>query len=309
MVAAHNSPFSIKGNVASNQELDVTTQLNDGIRMLQFQVHKPNSTSPLLLCHSSCDLLNAGTLVDYLTRVREWMDQNPYDVVTILMGNSDVLAPSNFTDPVYNSGLNRYLYTPPTVPMALNTWPTLGDMIIRQTRLVMMLDYEANQTAIPWLLDEFANAWETPFSPVDRDFPCNADRPPGQDRKVNEDRLYIANHNLNVQIAFVGISLLVPATTLLNETNAISGYGSLGAMNRNCTRDWNRPPNFLLVDYYNVGNFNGSVFQVAADANGVTYDRASCCGLSQRIESIASLARTQHLHILVVAAVVAIFLL
>lgn len=32
-VAAHNSPFVRPGNAASNQQLDVTTQLEDGIRM------------------------------------------------------------------------------------------------------------------------------------------------------------------------------------------------------------------------------------------------------------------------------------
>lgn len=32
-IGAHNSPFSRPGNVASNQELDVETQLEDGIRM------------------------------------------------------------------------------------------------------------------------------------------------------------------------------------------------------------------------------------------------------------------------------------
>jgi hypothetical protein len=31
-VAAHNSPFVVKNNAASNQALEVTTQLNDGIR-------------------------------------------------------------------------------------------------------------------------------------------------------------------------------------------------------------------------------------------------------------------------------------
>lgn len=36
MVCAHNSPFVKKGNAASNQELDVTTQLNDGVRMRKF---------------------------------------------------------------------------------------------------------------------------------------------------------------------------------------------------------------------------------------------------------------------------------
>lgn len=39
---------------------------------------------------------------------------------------------------------------------------------------------------------------------------------------------------------------------------------------------WSRPPNFLLVDYYNVDN--GSVFEVAAQHNNVTYTRP-CCGL------------------------------
>lgn len=33
MVAAHNSPFARPANVAANQVLDVTTQLNDGVRM------------------------------------------------------------------------------------------------------------------------------------------------------------------------------------------------------------------------------------------------------------------------------------
>lgn len=33
----------------------------------------------------------------------------------------------------------------------------------------------------------------------------------------------------------------------------------------------------LLVDYYNYGDFNGSVFEVAAEMNNVTYDR-KCCG-------------------------------
>ena len=41
---------------------------------------------------------------------------------------------------------------------------------------------------------------------------------------------------------------------------------------------WSRPPNFLLVDNYNEGSYPGSVFEVAAQLNHVTYHRA-CCGL------------------------------
>jgi hypothetical protein len=37
-VAAHNSPFVRKRNIASNQELDVLSQLNDGIRMRECRL-------------------------------------------------------------------------------------------------------------------------------------------------------------------------------------------------------------------------------------------------------------------------------
>ncbi|KAK5273053.1 hypothetical protein LTR99_002446 [Exophiala xenobiotica] len=300
-VAAHNSPFVRSGNLAANQVLDVTTQLNDGIRMLQFQAHLVNGT--LYLCHTSCDLLNVGTLQDYLTTVTRWLRTHNTDVITILIGNYDLVDPGNFTAPVINSGLIDFVYTPPTLPMPLDSWPTLAEMIFRQTRAVVMLDYQANQTAIPWLLDEFSQMWETPFSPTDRDFPCTAQRPPNQAVATRENRMYMANHNLNLDVNLAGISMLVPFFPLLNETNAVTGYGSAGRAVENCTTKWNRPPNFLLVDYYNLGSFNGSVFQVAADANNVTYDRSSCCGTAGTSAAIKGVVDSRFmLTIIAVAA-------
>lgn len=286
MVAAHNSPFVKQGNVAANQVLDVTTQLNDGIRMLQFQTHLVNDT--MYLCHSSCDLLNMGPLEDYLVTVTEWIKTHPYDVVTILMGNSDYVSPKYFTKPVENSGLKDLVYTPPKIPMALDDWPSMSNIILSGKRAVMFLDYQANQTADPWLMDEFSQVWETPFSPTDREFPCTAQRPPDLAPQDADNRLYIANHNLNLEFNFGSLNLLIPNTALLNETNAVSGYGSLGRMADNCTTNWNRPPNFLLVDYYNYGNFNGSVFEVAAKMNNVTYN-GQCCGTTSAASNLAGL--------------------
>jgi hypothetical protein len=85
------------------------------------------------------------------------------------------------------------------------------------------------------------------------------------------------NHNLAAEFNVFGAEILVPAVSLLNETNADEGYGSLGLSANNCRSDWGRAPNVLNVDYYNYGNFPGSVFQVAAEMNNVTYDR-DCCG-------------------------------
>ena len=47
--------------------------------------------------------------------------------------------------------------------------------------------------------------------------------------------MYMADHYLNTAISLAGTSLLVPTTTLVNETNAIEGFGCLGLMASNCT--------------------------------------------------------------------------
>lgn len=80
----------------------------------------------------------------------------------------------------------------------------------------------------------------------------------------------------------------MPDVVQLNSTNANSTvHGSAELAVQQCTEEWGRPPNFLLVDYYNRGNFNGSTLAVAAKANNVTYDAGSCCGKG----SIASIGR------------------
>ncbi|PYH95459.1 PLC-like phosphodiesterase [Aspergillus ellipticus CBS 707.79] len=278
MVTAHNSPFVKKNNIASNQEYKVKTQLEDGVRMLSFEAHYYEED--IYLCHTSCDLLNMGTLEDYLTIVTDWIKDNPYDVVTIMIVNSDYVTPANFSSPIQKSGLIDYVYEPWKIPMSLDDWPTLSEMILDGKRAVVFMDYQANQTAFPYILDEFTQMWETPFSPVNASFPCTVQRPPGITAAEAEDRMYMINHNLNLDVSFEGLDILIPDSAQINVTNAVSGYGSLGLMANNCRSKWDRPPNFLLVDYYNDGNFQGSVFEVAAEMNNVTYN-GKCCGGSQ----------------------------
>jgi len=43
-----------------------------------------------------------------------------------------------------------------------------------------------------------------------------------------------------------------------------------------------------LVDYYNYGNFNGSVFEVAAEMNNVTYN-GKCCGTTSAAPNLVGL--------------------
>lgn len=222
-------------------------------------------------------MLNVGTLENYFETVVKWLEKNPYEVITILMGNYDLVDVGNFTAPIVNSGLSKYAYLPSKIPMGLDDWPVLSEMILKGQRAVIFMDYDANQEDVPYILDEFTQMWETPFSPTDPDFPCTEQRPPDLSDQDAEEIMYMANHNLNLDVSLAGLDLLIPNTAVINTTNAVSGYRSLGLMADNCTATWGRPPNFLLVDYYNEGNFAGSVFEVAATINNVTYND-HCCG-------------------------------
>jgi hypothetical protein len=218
--------------------------------------------------------------------VRQWLDDHPYEVIAIMMGNNNGQdtrnAATDYIEPFQNSGILEYIWTPSKPNLNLTEWPTLAEMILKNERVVAMIDYGADQNAVPWLLSEFDYQWETPFSPVDPSFPCTQQRPPNQAEDVSRNRMYMVNHNLNVNIKLAGVDILVPAYGLLNEINAVSGNSSLGKNVQGCEEMWGRPPNWLLVDFYNFGNFNGSVFQVAATANNVSYNRDSCCGVVAR---------------------------
>ena len=103
-----NSPFVVPDNAASNQQLGVLDQLNDGIRMLETETHYNSTTSTVSCCHTSCDLLDVGTVQSYLTNITAWIKTHPYDVVTILLSNSDFISVGNYSAPIVNSGLSNY---------------------------------------------------------------------------------------------------------------------------------------------------------------------------------------------------------
>ncbi|KAF8807790.1 PLC-like phosphodiesterase [Phlegmacium glaucopus] len=262
-VGAHDSYAIGVNTLAANQDQNVTQQLNDGIRMLQMQAHDQNGI--IQLCHTSCGLYNGGTLQDYLQTVKAWMDANPNEVLSLLIVNIDDLSPTRY-DPIFRSvGLDTLSFAPTSSPIAAANWPTLGSMIDSGKRLVTFLDNAADLTSVPYLLDEFTNIWETAFNVIDTTFDCNVNRTKGD----TSTQMYLINHFLDKLL----LGQPVPNVGSLNQTNAVSGTGSLGDQTITCLNAHGLPPNFLLVDYYEFGG--GSVFQVAATINAVSYNPAT----------------------------------
>ncbi len=153
-------------------------------------------------------------------------------------------------------GVDKYAYVPPTTtttaPLPLNSWPTLADLINNQTRLVVFLDYGAKPSSVPYILDQFAYYFETPFNTVDPAFnQCSIDRPP----KASPDgRMYVVNHYLDKKVlegfSFLGDDVLVPDREAAGTTN---GEESIGGQVRLCEGLYGRRPNVVLLDFVDEG--------------------------------------------------------
>lgn len=276
-LGAHNSPYlrstqssdnSISFTDAGNQNVNSTAQLAAGVRLLTAQVHNYNGAWHL--CHSSCSLLDAGTLSSWLLEVRTWMDANPYDVVTILLVNADNASAAQLDAEFQAAGIKQYAYTPPSTASAIQTWPTLQEMISNSTRLVTFVASlpASSNTVAPYLLDQFTFVFENNYNVTDASgFSCEADRPPavrGQTATVvSSGRLPFLNHFMYQSS---GLGIFSPNTANIATTNAATGPGSLGQAANDCSNDYGKAPTFLLVDYFD----QGSTVSVANSLNGIT---------------------------------------
>jgi hypothetical protein len=127
--------------------------------------------------------------------------------------------------------------------------------------------------------------WQTSFSATELSSPFTEQRPLNQLRKTSENRLYMTNYNLNIDISISSLSILTQTYGMLNQTNSANADASESLQRgvENWTETWNRPPNFLPVDCSNIGDFNRSVFQAAARANNVGYRSGGLLGNNGRI--------------------------
>ncbi|EUC48309.1 hypothetical protein COCMIDRAFT_23861 [Bipolaris oryzae ATCC 44560] len=261
-LGAHDSPFlrneETSFSTSGNQYYNTTVQLDAGVRLLSAQLHKSNDTglAQWHLCHSSCNLLDAGTLEDWLGEIKTWMDANPNDVVTVLLVNSDGASTSDLGTIFSSSGIDKLAYTPPSTSVLPQTWPTLDALIGNNTRLMTFVASlsEGASTQYPYLMDEFTFIFENDFENVDpSNYSCTPNRPTGlgsPDAAAQSGRMFLQNHFL-YQNQIFGIQS--PNETYANVTNGATGFGALGVALDECTGVYGKPANFVLVDFFNMG--------------------------------------------------------
>lgn len=265
-MGAHDSSFlrdsSTDNSLFGNQYLNATYALNNGLRLLQVQVHDLSGT--IEMCHTTCDYLDAGSLESWLTIIREWMDNNVDDVVTLVIVNSDGFNASDFGPVFENAGMDKYGYT----PTSTTSWPTLSDMISANTRLVTFIASYTEDTTYSYLLNEWAYVFETAYDVTSLSgFNCTLDRPStytSYSTAISAGMLPLMNHFAYTVVA----SYEMPDASNIDTTNSASTSttGNLGLHAQTCNSDWGQKPTFILVDFFN----KGPAVDTADDMNGIT---------------------------------------
>lgn len=147
-VGSHDSAF-VGELPQQNQNIDITAQLNLGIRFLQAQTHHSLLDDNVLeLCHTSCLLEDAGTLKSFLGTVKAFLDANANEVVTLLLTNGDSVNITEFGSTFSSSGIDSYAFVPSSNPLPIGKWPTLGELISSGKRLVVLLGLFSLQIAL-----------------------------------------------------------------------------------------------------------------------------------------------------------------
>ncbi len=235
--STHNSMSNAAdGWIAPNQPFGLGRQLEDGVRGMMLDTHD-NDGEPYL-CHSSC-WLGSLPLIDGLTVIADFLAANPNEVLAIIF--QDAITPEITAEVFSDSGLLAYVYE-----HAGGDWPTLGEMIDANTRLVV--GAEASGPPPAWYHHAWDLWFDTPYSfDSIADFSCELNR------GSVDNPLFLVNHWVSN-----------PLSTEANATEANASEVLLDRA-RQCEEEQGHVPNLLAVDHYAVGE----LFAVVEVLNGV----------------------------------------
>jgi hypothetical protein len=225
------------GFTGPNQRYSVKRQLADGVRAFMLDTHYDGAL--VALCHEYC-IIGERPLLATLTDMREFLEQNPYEIVSIIF-ESYVSAAD--TAAVFDAaGLLPHVHAQGVA----DPWPTLRELIAADQRLVVFTDHEGG--AYPWYHDVWAYAFETHYSfatPADLDCSTNRGNP--------ANSLFILNHFL---------THVFGSPALADEINHNPLFIDRAEA---CAAADAALPNFVTVDFYDIGD----VMKVVAKLNGL----------------------------------------
>ena len=228
--------------LAHDQTVPISRQLDDGIRVVHIEAHAYDGG--VFACHSDC-YLGQKPLIDEMQSVNDFLDENPHEVVTLLLERSDsTITADDIGFAMRDAGLAPKM----RVQTLGQPWPTLREMVDAGTRAVAFLD-DPSGSDYPWLLPRWDFTWETPWNnQTPQDFGnCDADR------GTKGNSIFVVDTYLEDW----------PVQSAAHE--ALVNYDPF-LIDRaiDCQQQAHALPNFVMMDFYEASD----VFHVVDVLNG-----------------------------------------
>jgi hypothetical protein len=183
----------------------------------------------LYLCHGFCEL-GATPLVSALTRMHEFLVQNPQEVLILIV--EDYVSPQDLAGAFAESGLDGLVYRRAPGP----PWPTLREMIDARERVLVLT--ESGKPGIPWIHPAFQVMQETPYK-----FKQVSELSCGPNRGGSAGSLLLVNNWIDT----------TPAPKPSNAA-IVNAFDALLARAQKCGKSRGRLPNVIAVDFYRTGD-------------------------------------------------------
>lgn len=230
-LTTHNAYNSLEDDFTfPNQNLNITTQLNAGVRGLMIDIYDEEG---IITVYHAYTALGTAPFTDFLQDIKIFLDENPNEIISIIL---ESYTTSTAVEEDLNSvGLMDYLFSFD----ANMGWPTLQTMIDNNKRLVIFSEADNGESNQNWYHYIWDYATETHFSNKAIDeFSCDFNR------GDPNNELFILNHFITNDLG-VGV-----------EAEAEAANANPFFINRvlQCQEETGKFPNFVAVDFYELGN-------------------------------------------------------
>ncbi|KAI3452190.1 hypothetical protein Pfo_008855 [Paulownia fortunei] len=150
-LTTHNA-FAIEDGVPrltfTNQEDNVTQQLNNGVRALMLDTY--DFEGDIWLCHSfggQChDYTKFEPAIDTLREIEAFLSGNPSEIVTVILEDY-VRTPNGLTKVFRDAGLMKYWFPLYKMPKNGQDWPLVSDMIANNQRLLVFTSIKSKESS------------------------------------------------------------------------------------------------------------------------------------------------------------------
>ena len=217
------------GLLLPNQTYNIISQLNAGVRGLMIDVYDHLG---IPTAYHSIFALGTIPLSNIFNEINTFLNNNPSEIITIIL-ECHVTA-NDIENEINQSGLSDFLYTHNSV------WPTLQNMIDNNNRLVIFTDVDDASSSQDWYHYIWDYAVETHYSVnTINDFTFDFNR----GDSMND--LFILNHFVTDAILGYGLH---------TESMAVNSNPFFIGRAMDCYTQTNKFPNFVTVDFYDLGD-------------------------------------------------------